>query len=201
MLSEDNADQNKTEVPVELALCSWHQLSFESVCSNCDELICKNCMEDHRDHKCIPINDTVYQYCKSKIVHIVGELEAKVRLVFNHFYVLFVIVTFSFLQGQATAEARSAIPDRVAELSVAYDKCHEKVENAFQTLTEVIEDIKKQVFADLEKKRDEQEEYYNNLYHKIDLRMSMMQDALGYVSILAHCLFLRSSFKSKICLI
>lgn len=34
------------------------------------------------------------------------------------------------------------------------------------------------MLADLEQKRDEQEEHFNNLYQKIDLEAAKMQDAL-----------------------
>lgn len=63
---------------VELALCAFHQLPYEQICSSCDEMICKHCLPDHRDHLCTAINDQVYQYCKNKIVQIVNELESKV---------------------------------------------------------------------------------------------------------------------------
>lgn len=63
---------------------------------------------------------------------------------------------------------------------MTFERCRNKIDQSFQTFVEVLESIKLQVLSDLDKKRDEQEEYYNNLYHKIDLKMSMMQDALGY---------------------
>lgn len=63
---------------------------------------------------------------------------------------------------------------------MTFERCRNKIDQSFQTFVEVLDNIKLQILSDLDKKRDEQEEYYNNLYHKIDLKMSMMQDALGF---------------------
>uniref|UniRef100_A0A915D3X6 B box-type domain-containing protein n=1 Tax=Ditylenchus dipsaci TaxID=166011 RepID=A0A915D3X6_9BILA len=133
---------------------------YEQFCTNCDEIICKHCTAEHRDHICAPLNDTFYQFCRWKL----------------H------VSSISNKKGNCTAEARSAIPERLNELTTVYDRCHAKVTNAFQVLTEAVEDLKQQVLCDLDKKRDEQEEFYNNLYQKIDLKIGMMQDALGFTN-------------------
>lgn len=75
--------------------------------------------------------------------------------------------------------ARTEIPERLSELSIAYDRCRDKIDNAFEIFLEIINDIKKDILVDLDNKRDEQEEYYNNLYSTIDSKLSMMHDALG----------------------
>lgn len=63
---------------------------------------------------------------------------------------------------------------------MTFERCRNKIDQSFQTFAEILNNIKLQILSDLDKKRDEQEEYYNNLYDKIDLKMSMMQDALGF---------------------
>ncbi|KAI1725315.1 b-box zinc finger domain-containing protein [Ditylenchus destructor] len=162
MFSEEVEETTKKDIPVELALCPFHQSNYEQFCSNCDEIICKHCfMDQHRDHQCAPLNDTLYTYCKSKIDQIVHELEAK---------------------GEATANARSAIPDRLNELCTVFEQCRTKIDEAFVIISETLEELKQQVIDDLEKKRDEQEEYYNGLYRKVDRKEAMMQDALAFTN-------------------
>lgn len=76
--------------------------------------------------------------------------------------------------------ARTEIPERLSELNVSYERCRFKIEKAFEVFFDVINEVKNDVFLDLDKKRDEQEEYYNNMYSTIDSKLSMMHDALGY---------------------
>lgn len=85
LFSESENELVKNEVPIELALCQSHQACYEQICSNCDEMLCRHCYQDHRDHNCAPINESVYQYCKNKIEEIVHQLENKVTASLSRF--------------------------------------------------------------------------------------------------------------------
>lgn len=76
--------------------------------------------------------------------------------------------------------ARKEIPERLSELNTAYERCRFKIDKAFETFFDLINEIKNDVLLDLDKKRDEQEDYYNNLYSAIDSKLGMVHDALGY---------------------
>uniref|UniRef100_A0A1I8B6A2 RING-type E3 ubiquitin transferase n=1 Tax=Meloidogyne hapla TaxID=6305 RepID=A0A1I8B6A2_MELHA len=84
--------------------------------------------------------------------------------------------------GRSTLEARSAIPDRKFLLQQSYHKCRDKIEDAFQFYARVINEVKLDLLASLEKNRDEKDEHLDSLYQKIDMQTSRLQDALSYTN-------------------
>ncbi|KAL7075841.1 hypothetical protein ACQ4LE_005164 [Meloidogyne hapla] len=147
--------------PIKLAICNKHKGDFELICPSCDELLCKQCAYEHIEHNCSPLNDLVYKWYKQSIHDLAKQAENK---------------------GRSTLEARSAIPDRKFLLQQSYHKCRDKIEDAFQFYARVINEVKLDLLASLEKNRDEKDEHLDSLYQKIDMQTSRLQDALSYTN-------------------
>ncbi|CAK5127784.1 unnamed protein product, partial [Meloidogyne enterolobii] len=146
---------------VKLALCNKHKGDFELICPSCDELLCKQCAFEHVEHNVSPLNDLVFKWYKQSIHDLAKQAENK---------------------GRTTLDARSAIPDRKFLLQQSYHKCRDKIEDAFQFYARVIDEVKLDLLASLDKNRDEKEEHLDSLYQKIDMQTSRLQDALSYTN-------------------
>jgi hypothetical protein len=64
-------------------------------------------------------------------------------------------------------------------LNDSYVKCRDKIEEAFQYYMRIINEVKVDLLASLEKNRDDKQEFLNTLYQKIDKQTTLLQDALG----------------------
>jgi RNA binding exosome subunit len=64
-------------------------------------------------------------------------------------------------------------------LNDSYVKCRDKIEEAFQSYMRIINEVKVDLLASLEKNRDDKQEFLNTLYQKIDKQTTLLQDALG----------------------
>jgi hypothetical protein len=69
-------------------------------------------------------------------------------------------------------------------LKQSYRKCRDKIEDAFQFYARVINEVKLDLLASLEKHRDEKDEHLDSLYQKIDMQTARLQDALRFINFL-----------------
>jgi hypothetical protein len=67
-------------------------------------------------------------------------------------------------------------------LHSAHERCKAKIESAFEFYAKILEETKQKVFTDLEHKKDEQEDHFNNLYQQIDLQTARLQDAVAFTN-------------------
>ncbi|KAL3068946.1 hypothetical protein niasHS_015661 [Heterodera schachtii] len=164
-LNQPSDEFTKSEAEFKLVACTKHRADFIAVCFSCDELLCKDCVDsgEHYAHKWSFLNSEVDILCRQTLQELGQQAEQK---------------------GKATLDARESIPDRKELLHLSSNKCREKIEEAFVYYVHVLSEVKAQLLAELEKNRDEKEEYLDSLYKKIDMQTSKLQDALRYTNCL-----------------
>lgn len=63
-------------------------------------------------------------------------------------------------------------------LNQSTKNCRAKIEEAFLYYSHVLNEVKLDLLTELDRNRDEKEEYLDGLYQKIDMQTSKLQDAL-----------------------
>ncbi|KAL3116556.1 hypothetical protein niasHT_001040 [Heterodera trifolii] len=165
-LDQPSADEfTKSEAEFKLFACTKYRADFIAVCFSCDELLCKDCEDsgEHYAYKWSFLNGEVDILCRKTLQELGQQAQQK---------------------GKATLDARESIPYRKELLHLSSNKCREKIEEAFVYYVHVLSEVKAQLLAELEKNRDEKEEYLDSLYKKIDMQTSKLQDALRYTNCL-----------------
>lgn len=178
MFSEINKTTNesvKNDKDIKLVACTKHKNDFVAVCFACDELLCKECVDigEHYSHSWSMLNENVGKILQQDIQKLAKQAETKV------FLMLF-ILNICEIQGKATLDARESIPERKELLIESSKKCREKIEETFRCYSLVLNEVKIELLAELDRNRDEKDEYLDGLYQKIDLETSKLQDALKY---------------------
>ncbi|PAV88036.1 hypothetical protein WR25_20288 isoform B [Diploscapter pachys] len=140
-------------------LCPSHSQVYKMFCMTCEALACKVCLEnEHGPHKVVEV-DRVTLQIQDQIKKLADSVERKWTNSMNEW---------------------NSVPDHSASLHNQYENAKAKIELVAEDLQRLIEEVKVQKLAELEEIRHTLEQNIEDLYRKINVNESRVNDALSF---------------------
>ncbi|CAI4232439.1 unnamed protein product [Auanema sp. JU1783] len=159
-LSYDELEKSFEEIETGAVCCPVHLVPFRFLCTTCEGLACKTCLgNDHVRHKVIDINEKVVNAIQYEIRNLAGRVDNKFRESMNEW---------------------SAIPDRASTLNNQFEIAKARVEQTFDEHMRALEEACAAKLNELEDARQKQEHCIEDLYRKMNLTESRVNDALSF---------------------